>query len=438
VYRTLLSALALATLSLPCRADQTVTSTETLIRLNLQPMPAPKPALRYLLLPELREMSPGNPIPNYMKCLIDPGLAASGATLGTAALKQADRAARLDKPDWQILLRMRTDGVNLLLPDLQKHRELAAGLKERFHEEVAQRRFDDALVTAKTMFAMARHVGEHPTLIGDLVGIAIASIAIGPLEEMLDQPGCPNLYWALTNLPHPFIAVDKGIEGERMLLLAELRDLDDVSPMSPDQIKKLIPHLDKLRALGNGKNPDTDVRGWLDARIKDEKNVQAARERLIEFGMLEERIAKFPAEQVILLDEKREYQVRRDDEMKIMVLPTWQVEGMLARPKPSREPALFDFLLPAMGKVRQAQGRLEQRIGLLRCIEALRLYAAEHNGKFPEKLEDCPVPVPPDSFTGKPFRYEVIDGTAHLRGSPPKGHEKTPVYNLHYELTIRK
>jgi hypothetical protein len=154
--------------------------------------------------------------------------------------------------------------------------------------------------------------------------------------------------------------------------------------------------------------------------------------------MLEERVAKFAAEQVILLDEKREYQVRRDDEMKIMALPTWQVEGMLARPKPSRELALFDFLLPAMGKVRQAQGRLEQRIGLLRCIEALRLYAAEHNGKFPDKLDDCPVPVPPDAFTGKPFRYEVIDGTAHLRGSPPKGHEKTPVYNLRYELTIRK
>ena len=86
---------------------------------------------------------------------------------------------------------------------MQQLRSLARALKVRFRAEVALGRFDDAIRTAKTMFAMSRHLGEHPTLIGDLVGMAIASMAIGPLEEMLEQPGCPNLYWALTNLPEP-------------------------------------------------------------------------------------------------------------------------------------------------------------------------------------------------------------------------------------------
>ena len=80
-------------------------------------------------------------------------------------------------------------------------RTLARALQVRFRAEVALGRFDDAIRTAKTMFAMSRHLGEHPTLIGNLVGIAIAYVAIEPLEEMLEQPGCPNLYWALTNLP---------------------------------------------------------------------------------------------------------------------------------------------------------------------------------------------------------------------------------------------
>ena len=40
---------------------------------------------------------------------------------------------------------------------------------------------------------VSRHMGQHPTLIGDLVGIAIAAMAIGPIEEMIGQPGCPNL-----------------------------------------------------------------------------------------------------------------------------------------------------------------------------------------------------------------------------------------------------
>ena len=39
---------------------------------------------------------------------------------------------------------------------------------------------------------------------------------------------------------------------------------------------------------------------------------------------------------------------------------------------------------------------------------------------------------------GKPFRYEVKDGVAHIRGTPPKGDEQIPVYNLHYEIAIRK
>ena len=136
---------------------------------------------------------------------------------GRSALSEADRAARLDKPDWQILLKLKTDGFFLLLPDVQQMRGLARALKVRFRAEVALGHFDDAIRTAKTMFAMSRHMGEHPTLIGNLVGIAIAAMAIGPLEEMLQQPGCPNLYWALTNLPDPLIPLRTGMEGERVM-----------------------------------------------------------------------------------------------------------------------------------------------------------------------------------------------------------------------------
>ncbi|HEY7423460.1 MAG TPA: hypothetical protein VH682_04390 [Gemmataceae bacterium] len=438
--RTLFLCAALAAFVSPARAELTVTATETVIRLNVQPMAAPKPALRYLLLPELKEMTPGNPIPNYLKCLLDQDFSATQETLRKSALRQVDHAARMDKPDWQALLKLKTDGFNLLLPDVQKMRTLAAALKDRFRDEVVQGRFDDALRTAKTMFALSRHMGEHPTLIGDLVGIAIAFIAIGPLEEMLEQPGCPNLYWALTNLPNPLISLSKGLEGERVSGMSELRDLDDMAPMSPDQIKKLIKHIDKLRQSQGGSRPlKESTRAWLNARTKDENLVEAARRRLVEYGIPEERLARFPADQVIFLDEKREYEARRDAEMKLMNLPTWQVEELAARAKPAKKPALlFNLLAPAVQKVRQAQGRLEQRIALLCHVEALRLYAAEHDGKLPEKLSDIDVPLPPDPFTGKPFVYTVEAGAAHLRGSPPRGYTKIPYFNVHYEITIRK
>jgi hypothetical protein len=432
----LLCCAVLAASSLPVRAEQVMTDTETLIRLKVRPRAEPKPALRYLLLPDLKELQPGNPIPNYLRCILDQDFSAPQEVLTNSALREADRAARMDKPDWQILLKLKTDGIGLLLPDVQKLRNLAAGLQDRFRAEVAGGRIDDALYTARTMFALSRHMGEHPTLIGDLVGIAIATITIGPLEDLLEQPNCPNLYWALTNLPNPLISIETGLEGERILIQGEFHELDDREPMSAEQIKKLIAHIQKVREFD--KKPQKPVRAWVDERAKNQELVRAARGRLVEYGIPEERLARFPADQVILLDARRQYEERRDEVMKVMILPTWQAEELISRIKPAKEEGLLDFLVPAFQKVRKAQGRLEQRIALLRCVEALRLYAAAHDGKLPDKLSECPVPLPDDPFTGKPFRYKLDGSTAHLRGTPPRGQEKIPGVNIHYEITIQK
>jgi hypothetical protein len=367
-------------------------------------------------------------------------LAAQGLQVhGQVALRQADRAARLDTPDWQILTKLQADGIGVLIPDVKQLRPVAAALKVRFRAEVALGRFDDAIGTAKTLFAMARHLGEHPTFVGNLVGIAVAYNAIGPLEEMLEQPGCPNLYWALSNLPDPLVPLNKGAAGERTWTLWVFRDLDAMSPMSAEQIKKFIAHKDAL--LGDGKpvKEGEGVRGWLDARTKDEAVVRAARRRLVEHGLLEENLPRFPASQVILLDEKREFEVRFDDLMKAITFPAWQFEAETAGMPSNKEPALFaDALVPAVSTVRRAQGRLEQRIALLRHVEALRLYASGHKGALPASLSEIPVPLPEDPFTGKPFRYEVIGNTAHLRGTPPRGVENDPTFRVHYEVTLQK
>jgi hypothetical protein len=433
----LLCCVALAAVALPLRAEQTITSTETLIRLSVRPMAEPKPALRYLLLPELKELTPGNPIPNYLKCILDQDFTTDREVLRPSALRLADRAARMDRPDWQILLRVKTDGIGLLLPDVQKIRGLAAALQERFRDENSKRRFDDSIRTAKTMFAMSRHMGEHPTLIGELVGIAIAFVAIGPLEEMLEQPGCPNLYWALTNLPSPMVTLDWGLEGERVLIESELKELIDTAPMSKEQINKLVEHIDKLRELD--RQPQKATRKFLDSQNKDEKAIRSAIQRLAESGLSEEKLQRFPADQVLLLDQKLAYEISRDEMMKLMKLPSLQIEARIGRMKKKPDGySLFGFLVPAIIKVRRAQSRLEQRIALLRHVEALRIYAAANDGKLPAKLSDFTVPLPDDPFTGKPFRYEVEGNTAHFRGTPPAGEVKNPGYNVHYQVTVQK
>jgi hypothetical protein len=460
VPRPLLGFAVILVFVLPCVAYQTSSTPETLIRLTVSPAPAPTPALRYLLLPELMEMNPGNPIQNYLKCFMEqqkfffdkeaferreklltiPLKELPTQELrdyGGYALKQADWAARLDTPDWQILLKMKTEGVSLLIPDVQQLRPLANALKLRFRAEVAMGRFDDALRTAKTIFAMSRHLALHPTYVGNLVGISIAFGAIGPLEEMLEQPGCPNLYWALTNLPIPLVPIDKGTEGERVGILSEFRDLDDSAPMSAEQLKTFITHMVKL--LEEPGKP-MKLQEWLDTQAKQKGTVSAAIRRLVKHGLPEDRLLRSPADQVLLLDEKREYEVRRDELMKLMNLPIWQVQ-LLATDveKATKPPAIFaEILVAGVYAVRKSQARLDQRIALLRHIEALRLHAAQHDGALPATLSEIAVPLPDDPYTGKPFRYEYTGTTAHLRGSPPLAEQNNAAFNVHYEVTFQK
>ena len=191
---------------------------------------------------------------------------------------------------------------------------------------------------------------------------------------------------------------------------AEFRDLDGTAPMSRERLAKFIAHLDQM-TRSVGKQPLGNA--WLEARTKDEWAVRAARLRLIEFGLPEARTLRFPAEQVLLLDEKRGVRERSDDVMKLMTLPAWQFETLAARNRSVKKPALLaDALVPSVDSFRRALARLEQRIALLRHVEALRMYAAEHNGRFPAKLADVTVPLPDDPFTGKPFRYEIMGKTS--------------------------
>jgi hypothetical protein len=466
MWRTLpVCALLLVLTSICWGDDKAPDPNTTVIRLKLKPMAAPKPALKYQLLPELREMNPGNPILEYLRCFPQqhnfwntkhsienrdkwekmplkelPLKEVRHWSYGGGnnhPLRRADRAARLDTPDWQILLQLKSEGIRLLLPEVQSLREMASALSVRFRLEIAECRFDDALVTAKTMFALSRHLGEHPTLIGDLIAIAVASITIGPLDEMIQQPGCPNLYWALTDLPRPFIELRKGLQGDRATIDIELERLVDQTPKTEAQLRNIVERLQKnyqpSKKLPG--NPNQDLSARFNARIKNAEQMSAIRKRLLEYGLTEEKIKELHPLQIVLLDEKREYEVRRDEEQKVMTLPYWQANPLLdaqKHPKGERDNMLLPDLFASFAKVKFAQARLDQRIALLRCVEALRIYAAEHDGKLPAKLEDIDLPLPVDPATGKSFSYKLEGDTAHLDGA------RLMIYQVRYEVTMEK
>jgi hypothetical protein len=454
------SLIAFALAVLPSDSD----SGETVVRLSVRPMRAPRPALKYQLLPEMRELNPGNPAHDYLRCFSEQrnfffskeAIAERARYLsmplgelpaeklrdyGRSALQRADWAARLDSLDWQLLRQVQTEGMDVLLPQLGRLQVLAEALRVRFRAEVAGRHFDDAIRTAKTMFALAHHLGEYPAEAANLVGLSAAHLSLDTLEEMVQQPECPNLYWALTDLPCPLVDFRKGLQGDRTLAAADLRLLRDDASMTEDELEKFVSYVSGKLGFARAQAGQTlrNLRSRLAALAKDTDKVRAAGERLVEAGCAADTVRRFPPLQVILLDEKREYEVRRDEGMKLLALAPWQIDALAGSDELACcSDGVFAELLPNILSARRAQGRLEQRIGLLRHVEALRLYAADHEGRLPAKLPDLAVPLPPDPFTGKAFAYKVEAGTAHLRGSPPRGEEQNSCFNVRYEVTIPK
>src|SRR5215212_1395686 len=99
------------------------------VRLSVSPAAAPVPALKYQLLPEVRELNAGNPVQWYARCFAEqrnfffnkgaiternsyrtePLSVLASRKLGGyggSALTQADYGARLETPDWQVLDRL--------------------------------------------------------------------------------------------------------------------------------------------------------------------------------------------------------------------------------------------------------------------------------------------------------------------------------------------
>ena len=285
---------AIGTGARPTLARQPDKQPETLIRLSVSPAPAPKPALRYQLLPEMKEMNPGNPIEGYLKCYLEQyrfafdeaGFAERTALLSMPLeeLPGSDsrelRPVRSPRPTARLGSTTRTGRSCRNSRRMESARRWRTCRRceswpghcnLRFRSEASRGQVGDAIRTAKTMFAMARHWGEHPTLIGTLVGIGCANMAISPLEELLDQPDCPNFYWALTDLPDPFISLRTGMDGERMTMWSLFRDLSLVTPMSADQLKSFIATMDRMLA-GSPQKPAGGLVAYLAARRKTNRS----------------------------------------------------------------------------------------------------------------------------------------------------------------------
>jgi hypothetical protein len=343
--------------------------------------------------------------------------------------------------------RLRREGIGILLPDVQDMRRIAALLVVRARLEIAEGRYDKALYTLQTGLALARHVGDGVILIQDLVGIAIAQLMIARVEELIQQPDAPNLYWALTDLPRPFFDLRKALQGEKLWLFASLPELRglETARLTPEQQEKLI---HAFRVI-EGSHVSGGKPSWSDRLAVTFLVLRAypeAKQALIAEGRKPEELEALPTLQVVLIHSLHQYRRLQDDLFKWYGLPYWearpgieQADKRIRQARNRLEGLPFIDALPALQKVTAAAVRVDRRIAALRCIEAIRLYAAAHDGKLPATLDAITeVPIPLDPMTGKAFIYQVSGQRAMLSTLPPPGEEAHPHNTLHYELTLRQ
>jgi hypothetical protein len=429
------------------------------VRLYVRPAPAPIPALKYALLPDAGELNAGNPAEAYFKCFMEQSYffynskdavaereryqtipltelpAAMLRGYGGNALRQADWGARLNALDWQDQF----GDFDSHAAELGQLQVLARALRVRFRAEVAERAYPEALRSAQTMLALSRHLGEHPSELGGQLGLSFAHIAVVTLREMVQQPGCPNLYWALADLPCPLVDLRRGVQGRRASLARDLALLHSDSAMTEAEVDSWVGRLSGSLnfAREQAGRPPRNVRAQFGKLTANAEHVRSARGRLIEAGLARDSVSAFPPAQVVALDEKRRFEVAQDECIKLLPVPVWQC----APAKDSGDRAEHGFLsdlLPNISRTRQALAALEQEVAILRHVEALRLHAATHGGRLPAKLSELAAPLPSDPANGKAFVYEVSGTTAHLHAALIPGVRREQQGPVDFEVILLK
>lgn len=462
------------------QADPEAKDGKVTIKMTLHPTAAPVPLSKVSLYPEYADLNPGNRVQGLLKVFMEqdnffrlvnsdewqktlelplsefPANArekysvASGMAYDkkyTRFLGYLDKGARFKSIEWNEYFEIRNDGFNWLLPEVQKIRALSSACRMRLRAETKAGEFAKAAITVKTLMGMAQALEQHPCLIGHLVGVAIAMQAVQGLEEMIQQPSCPNLFWALSDMPQPLMSLRMAVGGERLFVQSQFHEyLRTDRVLSEKELNTFLEDINEMLKMESQRGGVVDGL-FKNAKLRfalvavDTERMAKARKRLQDEGSPADIVKAMPDLQVAILDDFRLYEIRRDDFFKAYHMPYSIAAPILKKSEDQiggakrKGEIMGPAFLPALWKVKQAQARLDQRIALLRVAEAIRLYAHENDGKLPASLDDISLPMPIDQYNGKPFNYEVKNGVATVHGSNALKMERD---FRHYEITIKK
>ncbi len=337
-------------------------------------------------------------------------------------------ASRCEQCEWQTPVDHL--GVETLMPELGKFRAVARTLALRARLETSQGKHEEATRTLRIGITMARHIAEGPTLIQSLVGYAVMDLMMQELETSVRTPRASSMYWALMDLGTPVFDVGHALDSERRAIAQAFPEIDEIHSgrMIPQQAlsawKAFVTRYSGLTSAP--RNEMKDAAAAFEA-VSDSVAVYAdACEYLRGLGSTAAEIEAMPVAYVSLRYLVSKQLTRHAAMFRWASVPYWQAmpglaavdEQFASDPVLERLAPLSEFM-PALSHTLIAQVRTERRIALLRCVEAIRLYAGANDGSLPATLDATAsiAPCPQDPATGKAFDYKVENGTAFLSGS---------------------
>jgi hypothetical protein len=429
------------------------------IAVTLHPAPLPSPALKYRLLPDLRTETAGNAVPLYEEAIGKVGPLVDEAFVRPGGLPYRKWAETSIKDFPREPARKALEPYKEVFDLLDKAGHCARcegaitpggpGGSGHFADLLAVRarlRMADgdlvrALGTIQTGLAVAKHDAEHGLF--SEIGPDLTDTMLRQLDDFVQQPKAPNLYWALTDLPRPLIDMRKAVQSTRRAnyqmfpgIGAAAVDLN-AGPLTEAQAEACVNVLLRYVPGRQELRRKVELTRRLLARYDEYKKV------LLDQGRPKEKVEAMPHVQVALLAEFDRYERVLDDQMKWYNEPFDQIADRLEGvAKTLKEPTGDQRLLPVYYSegidAIWSRARVERKINALRCVEAVRAYAATHDGKLPASLEDVKdLPIPVDPVTGKLFRYTRDRDTATLDAPEVVKERRGAVFDrISYAITI--
>lgn len=464
--RSLLIAILLTALFAPS-AWAAAPSNIDALTFDIHPIAPPTPALKYRLLFDPVDRFRGNAALTYMQATML--IAPEQDKLREAALDALERkdekafnesatellsrthgvfdeldvAGRRDHCDWEPPIRER--GVQALLPHLARMRQLAHIIRIRAISELRSGKPDDALVTLRLGYEMARKIGTEPVLVSGLVALATEQEMNATLAELMSRPECPNLYWSLARLPRPMVAFTRSMEGERFFMGSSLPGLDKVRAgevLAPEQYKELLKQSAIVLApLGPDGKPTASAPSDADIDAAVMNALPAAQAHWADLRkMAPADVQKLEPYRVVVTWFWEQYDALADDQHKLVELPYPQMvdkmhelEAHLQQARHDSPKNPFIGFISSLDKAATRYARADRQVAALMTVEAIRTYAAANAGKLPDKLEQiAETPVPTNPVTGQPFEYHREGETAVISDATLSD------FPLEYTVRVRK